>query len=160
MVFRETYCTSIGKLVVDTVCIWQMHTSFFQSLSTIALVFHQLHFLYSIILCNFSSSHSPTGLQMLNLALIPKQQEFESPSSLTHKITFHPQTTFHSSQTCTQKSRERKAVSHNHFIKYTPTAILWTQCEPRRTLVPGQKWAAKQQGQHKNRNFMDNPPHL
>lgn len=92
-----------------------------ESLSTLSLVFHQVYFLYSIILCNFSSSHSLTGLQMLNLALIPKQQEFESPSSLTHKITSHPQTTFHSSQTRTQKNRN--GVFHNHFIKYTPTAL-------------------------------------
>ncbi len=57
---------------------------------------------------------------MLNLALIPKQQEFESPSSLTHKITSHPQTTFYSSQTCTQKNRDTKRVFfHYHFIKYT-----------------------------------------
>lgn len=62
--------------------------SFFQRLSTSAFIFILLHFLYSIILCNFSSSHSPTGLQMLNPALIPKQQEFLCPNSLTHKITF------------------------------------------------------------------------
>lgn len=105
-----------------------------QSLLIVEWFLHQLCFLYSIIVCNFSSSHSLTRLQMLNLALIPKQQEFESPSSLTHRITSHPQTTFHSSQTCTQKQRERGRVLHNDFIKYTR-----------------QKWAAKERGQNKNR---------
>lgn len=55
---------------------------------------------------------------MLNLALIPKQQELESPSSLTHKITSHPQTILHSSRTFAQKNRGDKAFSHNDFIKY------------------------------------------
>lgn len=54
----------IGKLVVETLYMSAV-CSFFQSLSTLAFIFILLHFLYSIILCNFSSSHSPTGLQML-----------------------------------------------------------------------------------------------
>lgn len=75
---------------------------------------------------NFSSSHSPTGLQMRNLALIPKQQEFKCPSSLTQKITFQGQTAFHSFQTRTEKDREESQFSRMplfhtrqlHFYKH------------------------------------------
>lgn len=87
---------------------------------------------------NFSSSHSPTGLQMLNLALIPKQQEFKCPSSLTQKITFQGQTTFHSFQTRTEKDREESQFSRMplfhtrqlHFYKHN-SGIVGHQCQDR-----------------------------
>lgn len=56
---------------------------------------------------------------MRNLALIPKQQEFKCPTSLTHKIAFHPQTHFIPFQTYTQNERGKKSVPHHYFIKDT-----------------------------------------
>lgn len=62
----------------------------------------------------------------------------------------------------TEKQKERGNVFQNHFIKYTLTAFWQTQYGHWWTLVPGQKWAAKQQGQHKKwmSNFMTDPHHL
>lgn len=76
---------------------------------------------------------------MQNLALIPKQQEFESPSSLTHKITSHPQTTFHSSKTCTQKNREKEGEFSITILLNIHRLSSDKQCEHHWTLVPGQK---------------------
>lgn len=95
---------------------------------------------------DFSSSHSPTGLQMLNLALIPKQQEFKCPSSLTQKITFQGQTTFHSSQTRTGKDRAES--------QFSTTALLNTRrlhFHKRHSDIVGRQrqvrnWAATKQG--------------
>lgn len=51
---------------------------------------------------------------MLNLALIPKQQEFGSPSSLTHQITSHSQTIF---VLVKEAHRKRENVPQYCFIK-------------------------------------------
>lgn len=73
---------------------------------------------------------------MLNLALIPKQQEFESPGLLTQSITFHPQNIsfFSHFHTRIQKKekKERDAALCNNFNKYTFIVLqetMWASLE-------------------------------
>ena len=67
---------------------------------------------------------------MLNLALIPKQQELKSPSSLTHKIYSHPQNhIFFFLNTHTEKKqRERKTeFSITTLLNISTTLLLQTR---------------------------------
>ena len=120
--------------------------SFFKSSLNTNFVLRPTASLYSIIQYNLLYSHTLKGLQMLSLALIPKQQEFKSPSSLTHRITSHPQPTFSFFSNIHRKKQEgRKELSTMTLLNIHFIALWFTQWVHRWMLAPGRRWAAKEQ---------------